>query len=233
MSNHPPPPQPPVLQDPTSIPSPPASLIPVSSISPPLRRLLDETSDIVDSPMFTHVLALLLDAIFSQLADTKLRSDAYKIPFLTAESSPAARITDVTDADPATASAKLANILAVITKEAHSIGNGVPNEYVQAMEGVSELEGFAAVVYSSNFEFETGSQASVSPDATASGSGDEANPRGQSLEDMSAVEAEEALRVEKGSGILDKATGVVDSARGGFESVWGKVTGRDVSSLTG
>ncbi len=47
---------------------------------------------------------------------------------------------------------KLANILAVVTRQAHAIGNGVPNEYVQTMEGVGELEAFSAVVFSSFFE---------------------------------------------------------------------------------
>lgn len=183
--------------------------------------------------MFTHVLTLLLDATFSQLADKRLRFDAYKLPALAPEPSPEAIITELTDADPATASAKLANILAVITKEAHKIGNGVPNEYVQAMEGVSELEGFAAVVYSSNFEFEAGCQASVSPDNAPAGYGDEANPREPNLEEMSIVEADEALLVEKGNGIVDKATGVVDAAWAGFESIWGNVTGRGGSPLTG
>ena len=36
-----------------------------SPISTPLRRLLDETSDLIDSPTFTHVLTLLLDAGYS------------------------------------------------------------------------------------------------------------------------------------------------------------------------
>lgn len=53
--------------------------------------------------------------------------------------------------------AKLATVLAVMTREAHNIGNGTapPNEYIIAMEqGVRELEAFAAVVYSSNFDLE-------------------------------------------------------------------------------
>lgn len=210
--------------DPDSMPSPPASPSPTSSTPPPLRRLLDETSDLIDSPMFTHVLTLLLDATFSQLADTRLRSEAYKLPPITPELSPAARITEVLEFDPATASTKLATILAVMTREAHKIGNGVPNEYVQATEGVSELEGFAAVVYSSNFEFEAGFEARVTPDISGSGSGDE-GPQGKTLESMSVAEAEDAVRVEQGHGIVDKATGVVDAAWGGFENVWGRVTG--------
>lgn len=49
---------------------------------------------------------------------------------------------------------KLANVLAVMARQAHVIGNGAnpPNEYLSAMDqGVRELEAFAAVVYSSNF----------------------------------------------------------------------------------
>jgi peroxin-3 len=52
---------------------------------------------------------------------------------------------------------KLANVLAVLARQAHVIGNGTspPNLYVAAMEqGVRELEAFAAVVYSSNFDSE-------------------------------------------------------------------------------
>lgn len=51
---------------------------------------------------------------------------------------------------------KLANVLAVLARQAHVIGNGAsPNLYVSAMDqGVRELEAFAAVVYSSNFDSE-------------------------------------------------------------------------------
>lgn len=217
----------PDLAESDSIPSPPASPSPaaVASFSP-LRRLLDETSDLVESPMFTHVLTLLLDATFSQLADTKLRSEAYKLPPLASDPAPAARISEVIEIDPATASTKLANLLAILTREAHKIGNGVPNEYVQAAESVSELEGFAAVVYSSNFEFEAGFESSAGPDSSQSGSGDEAGAKGKDLEDLSVAEAEEAMREERGRGIIDMATGAVDTAWGGFESVWGKLSGR-------
>lgn len=179
--------------------------------------------------MFTHVLTLLLDATFSQLADTKLRSEAYKLPLLTPEPEPAARITEVMEAEPANASTKLANILAILTREAHKIGNGVPNEYVQAAEGVSELEGFAAVVYSSNSEFEAGLQASVSLDSSRSASGDDAATRAKSLEKKSVTEAKEAVQAVQDRGIIDKAIGVVDTAWGGFEGAWGKVVGSGLS----
>ena len=225
--------QSPTLQDPTSIPSPPTSPPSASTISSPLRRLLDETSDLIESPMFTHVLTVILDSTFSQLADKKLRSEAYKLPPLTLEPLTSERITEVTDDDPAAASVKLPIILAVMVREAHNIGRGVPNEYVQAMESVSELEGFAAVVYSSNFEFEAGVGAVGGSDAAGTRSEDEAVAVERPLESSAAVEAEEEIRVGKGAGILDRATGVVDAAWGGFESVWGRVAGRGGDSITG
>ena len=183
--------------------------------------------------MFTHVLTLLLDSTFSQLADRKLRSEAYKLPPLIPEPLPTERITDVTEVDPATASAKLPIILAVMVREAHSIGRGVPNEYVQAVESVSELEGFAAVVYSSNFGFEASFEAGVSPGSTRSGSGPNMDSRPRSLEDLSADEADDAVRVEKGGGIVNTASGVVDAAWGGFESIWGSITGRGGETMKG
>ncbi|KAG0648520.1 Peroxin-3 [Hyphodiscus hymeniophilus] len=117
----------------------------------PLRRLLDETSDLIDSPPFSHVLTKLLDAGFSTLVDQKISQQAFKIP-ATPEvpNLDGLRITEVFDAKPV----KLPIVLAILTRQAHSIGNGVPNEYLQSMEQVRDLEAFAAVVYSSNWESE-------------------------------------------------------------------------------
>ena len=150
-------------------------------VKPPLRRLLDETSDLIDSPRFTHILTLLLDTTFSHLIDEKLRSQAFKLPADLTDPSqpidPTERVQEVSDSmsenvsntnvDPSQAKAKLATILAVLTRQAHSIGNGVSNEYVQAMEGVKELEAFAAVIYSSDFEFEAESSRSRDVHAAA------------------------------------------------------------------
>ncbi|KAF2005395.1 Peroxin-3-domain-containing protein [Amniculicola lignicola CBS 123094] len=116
--------------------------------SPSLRRLIDETSDLIDSPSFTHVLTLLLDAAFSHLIDTKISQLAYKIPPTSAST---ARIQELVGTD---VKAKVANSLAVFCRQAHAIGTGANNEYLVAIEGVRDLEAFAAVVYSSNFEFE-------------------------------------------------------------------------------
>lgn len=116
----------------------------------PLRRLLDETSDLIDSPPFAHVLTLLLDAGFSTLVDNKLAREAYKVPTPSELDGEESRITEVVDVKPV----KLPIILATLTRQAHSIGNGMPNEYLQAMEQVKDLEAFAAVIYSSNWENE-------------------------------------------------------------------------------
>ncbi len=182
--------------------------------------------------MFTHVLTLLLDTTFSQLIDQKVRSEAYKLPSLTHTAQPTARIEDVTDIpDPATATAKLAVIMAVMTREARAIGSGVPNEYVQAMEGVGELEAFAAVVYSSNFEIEDAGadEAREAQDGPEDGDGGDS----RTLEQMSVEEAEESLRVSRGAGIVDRASSVVDAAWGGFESVWTRVVGGSGGPIVG
>lgn len=177
--------------------------------------------------MFTHVFTLLLDSTFSQLVDRKLRSEAYKLAPLTTVPEPEPKITEVTDPESTAASAKLATILAVMTREAHKIGNGVPNEYVRAIEAESELEAFAAVIYGSNLESEAGFESNITSGSTASGSRDEiagGGEDGKGLASMTTVEVEDTLRVGKGEGIMDMATGVVDAAWGGFEGVWGKVT---------
>ena len=235
MSTPPNPPQPSRPQEPTSIPSRSAFPPSASTASPDLRRLLDETSDLIDSPTFTHVLTLLLDASFSQLVDGKLRSEAYKIAPLDPPISES-RITEISDPDPLTASAKFATILAVMTREAHKIGNGVPNEYVQAIDAVSELEAFAAVIYSSNFELEAGFDTTITPDSPVSGSGgdiagDCKDENG--LATVSTVEGKDDVRVGKGGGVIDQATRVLDAAWGGFESVWGKVVGSGEPAMTG
>lgn len=176
-----------------SIPSPPSSSAQPSSNHPsasspstPLRRLLDETSDLIDSPPFTQILTLLLDTTFSHLTDHQIRTDAYKLP---SPSSAIPRVQELPDLDLGLAKAKLANILAVLTRQAHAIGNGVPNRYAQAIEGVKELEAFAAVIYSSHFEFE------------ALGNGGDGGTRGTG-----------EVRAEKG--LVDAATGMFDSVWG-------------------
>jgi peroxin-3 len=126
-----------------------------------LRRLIDETSDLIDSPAFTHVLTQLLDAAFSHLVDVKISQLSYKIP---AVSDNNARVQEIVGHD---VKAKVANSLAVFCRQAHSIGTGANNEYLAAIEAVGGLEAFAAVVYSSNFEYESPEVTALSQPATA------------------------------------------------------------------
>lgn len=171
------------------------------SLSSPLRRLLDETSDLIDSPAFSQTLTLLLDTTFSHLTDQKLRSEAYKLPGMSCRSP--IDMEETFDPNPAGASAKLANILAVMTRQAHAIGNGVPNEYAQAMDGVSELEAFAAVVYGSHLEYEANNCT---------------NPKIEEHGTSQQVEETVTARTVESGAILDTATGM-------FEKVWGRVVG--------
>lgn len=114
-----------------------------------LRRLLDETADLIESPAFSHVLTLILDSGFSLLVDKKLATEAFEFS-----------LDDAPTTVATTASLKrsrailLPKILSVLTRQAHVIGNGMPNEYLVEMETVRDLEAFSAVVYSSNWENE-------------------------------------------------------------------------------
>ncbi|KAK8019230.1 hypothetical protein PG990_004368 [Apiospora arundinis] len=115
-----------------------------------LRRLLDETSDLIESPAFSHVLTLVLDAGFAVLNMQKLLPGAFELP---AHLSPS--IPELEDPEHSAKVVLLPKILSVLTRQAHAIGHGMmPNEYLQAMEQVPDLEAFAAVVYSSNWENE-------------------------------------------------------------------------------
>ncbi|KXJ94222.1 Peroxin-3 [Microdochium bolleyi] len=128
----------------------PRSSSPPASPSAPLRRIVDETSDLIESPSFHHVLGLLLDAAFSVLLHEKVLPGAF------AESGPTPMIPEFQLQSSSTV-VLLPKILSVLTRQAHSIGSGMPaasNEYLQAMESVRDLEAFAAVVYSSNWENE-------------------------------------------------------------------------------
>lgn len=121
--------------------------------SPALRRLLDETADLIESPAFSHVLTLILDAGFSALVDQELSREAFDLPVLNSNSNstfPAPEIQDLRQ----TRVVQLPKVLSVLTRQAHAIGNGMPNMYLQEMEKSRDLEAFAAVVYSSNWENE-------------------------------------------------------------------------------
>ncbi|KAI9799693.1 MAG: hypothetical protein M1825_004428 [Sarcosagium campestre] len=193
-----------------SMPPPSASTTsePLQSVS--LRRLLDETSDLIDSPLFTQVLTRLLDAVFTHLVDTKLAMQAFKVP---SSQSAQASNQEASDAsrvhDPAVLTTKLATVLAATTRQAHSIGSAVPNEYVQSADAVPELEAFAAVIYSSNFEAEAA--------ASASASGLFSPP--QTTYEAPEEERKSAAASEKGYTPVAKD---IDANNSGFEAIWGK-----------
>ncbi|KFY77851.1 hypothetical protein V499_02853 [Pseudogymnoascus sp. VKM F-103] len=179
----------------------PESTTLASSNASPLRRLLDETSDLIDSPPFTYVLTLLLDAGFSTLVDQKVAQQAFKVPAPPSDPNSEPRIQEIFDPKPM----KLPIVLATLTRQAHQIGNGVPNDYLQAMEMVGDLEAFAAVVYSSNWENE------ITP------MGDEgAVKNGKAKESNGASDQAE-------SGILGSSIVDIGEASA-FESAWGKAT---------
>jgi hypothetical protein len=80
-------------------------------VSPDLRRLLDEASDILESPAAITVFHILLDRSMEEFinvleSETKASRDGIK---------------------------RLANYLPVATKEADRIAHGVPNRYFQVL----------------------------------------------------------------------------------------------------
>lgn len=208
-----------------------------------LRRLLDETSDLIEAPAFTHVLTQLLDAGFGTLLDTKLAQGAFDIPLAaqpssTSETAPPPTI-DSTGAaivgpeqlrqrKRAEHKVLLPKCLSVLTKQAHAIGAGAgaaglpgasetPNEYLQAMEGVRDLEGFAALVYSSNWENE------VRPD--------EMIPAPSSSSVTATTTAWSSVRESRVLGLGDEGEGslvLVEPSQGSFESAWARATEKKV-----
>ncbi|ERF74775.1 hypothetical protein EPUS_04944 [Endocarpon pusillum Z07020] len=139
-------------QRPTSLPPPPQPAATKSGLETPqsrLRKLLDETSDLIESPTFTRIHTLLLNSLFSHLIDKKVSEQAFPAPppptqpnsSSTPQSSAEAppqfqRITEISSsvtvvpannhetAAPAEPTTKLATILALLTRQAHVIGSG-------------------------------------------------------------------------------------------------------------
>lgn len=172
-----------------------------------LRRLIDETSDIIDSPAFTSVLTRLLDASFSHLIDVKISQLSYKIPPISADS---ARVTEIVGDG---VKAKVANSLAVFCRQAHNIGAGANNEYLEKIEQVGELEAFAAVVYSSNFEFESPALAAEgATGATLAESKDVAELKERGANELKELKEDVKEKLEK--------------AEESFESAWDKAVAK-------
>ncbi|KAI9790394.1 MAG: peroxin [Peltula sp. TS41687] len=226
-----------------------------------LRRLLDETADLIESPTFAHVLTQLLDAGFSLLIDKKVSQQAFSHTHhnnqqAVAPPPPPASSPSFTSAVPAaaaaaaepsspsaapsqptmsTATTKLANILAVVTRQAHIIGNSnsnsnsssggtgdfvgivgdshvVANEYLRVMDtGARDLEGFSAVVYCEGLDFEM-------DHATAAATADETADGGVSGRQKKGTKKQG--KEEEGE---NKKSGVdVGGSSSVFENVWGK-----------
>ncbi|CAK7221115.1 peroxin [Sporothrix curviconia] len=131
---------------PAPAPAPATDASPVQTAA--LRRMLDETADLVESPTFAHVLSQILDAGFATLIERKVAPVAFDLPPSVGEGS--LELTRLRHEKVV----QLPKILSVLTRQAHMIGSGMPNEYLHEMESVRDLEAFAAVVYSSNWESE-------------------------------------------------------------------------------
>ena len=209
---------------------------PSSHAATTLRHLLNETADLIESPSFTHVLTLLNNEGFATLVEQKCAQGAFK-----SESSPQS-FTSLAVGGTSEVKTKLANVLAVMARQSHVIGNGnnPPNEYLSAMDqGVCELESFAAVVYSSNFNVDL-LGAGQKPEQARQANADSDTQLSPSPAPVVA-EKEETLNVgddnkinpnPEGDDVVHSESAVPAAAEGGasektveesaFEKAWGK-----------
>lgn len=210
-----------------------------------LRHLLDETSDLIETPTFTHVLTQILDAGFTTLLDRKLAPGAFDLDLTTdlntttpSSPPPAAQFlvrdeimpnNELIDDRRRKATEKkvlLPKCLSVLTRQAHAIGDALPtNEYLAAMEQVRDLEGFAAVVYSSNWENEIREAEGI---IAAPAHSDSSSNRGgggttTTTNALNSVRQSQHLAGGEG-GAGEESLVLVDPSQSSFESVWAKVT---------
>jgi len=190
-----------------------------STITPALRRLLDETSDLIESPAFCHVLTRLLDAGFSFLLNKKLLAGAFALDM------PSSAVVPESTGQPAPSLTSrailLPKILSVLTRQAHSIGHGIPNEYLQEMEQVKDLEAFAAVVYSSNWENEIHQDEALV--AAAAGLNDAATTTSAlQADDVVMARQDRGAETRPSQATVDESVVFVDSTQSSFESAWEK-----------
>ena len=189
-----------------------------------LRSLLDETSDLIESPAFSNVLTQILDEGFSLLLDKKLAAGAFDTPTMQTQTQPTQTSVIATSAAPSielvpghltNRAVLLPKILSVLTRQAHVIGQGAPehyNEYLQAMEAVRDLEGFAAVVCSSNWQAEI-----------ARGEGQEDIQNSQSQNRRQGTRQQ----MSGGGMSVDPSIVVVDPKEAaGFDSAWERAFGQ-------
>lgn len=217
----------------TDLPSPsfPPTSAPTSThtISPVLHHLLLTTRDLIDSPPFHKTLTVSLDATFSHLTDNILRNQAYKLPPLSPphRSNPTSQHIPQVPADAtASASTKLANLLAVITRQAHTIGNGGDaNEYMRVLGSVGDIDSFAGVIYAgmqdptSAASLAAAHAAADEEKRTHAAGGEEGGP----VSSMSEGVLDEVTR--QTHNLVGSAESMVGSAVGMVSGVWSRFVG--------
>lgn len=201
-------------------------------ITQALRRLLDETSDLIDSPTFSFVLTRLLDAGFSNLIDHRVGMEAFKTGGIPTADAP--RVAEVEEVN----KCKIAHILPVFCRQAHAMVStselenlaGIApeesgrNEYMAAMDQVHDLEAFAAVIYSSNLEYEL-AEGDDSARAVPAAQSRESKQETFIDDETPAPVLEKVVAEAAPSGPKDVAVPEEkpqDSADSGFESAWKK-----------
>lgn len=223
-----------------------ASAVEAEAVNDSLRRLLDETSDLIDSPMFTHVLTRLLDASFSHLIDYRIATEAYKTtgPTPPGTSLEEPRVTEITDTK-----CKIAHVLPIFCKQAHAIAAGsgeldaiagaaaqqpLGNEYLAAIDRVHDLNAFAAVIYSSNFEYEFAESASAtapqsegrrqSPESqpTVAGAAERLEQDTQPKAVSQSTLGESGVLLSAGAAAERASSGEEQPSESGFEAAWKK-----------
>ncbi|KAF9345747.1 peroxin, partial [Mortierella sp. AD094] len=112
-----------------------------------LRNLLDETRDFIDSEDFSTVLSSTLATTFARF---NLSLQPTFNPFLLGGGGSA--IEEIENDEDIDRSVPLITLLPLVTRQVHLIINGVPNEYVESLSMVKELQAFSAIVYSSFHE---------------------------------------------------------------------------------
>ncbi|KAF8920079.1 peroxin, partial [Dissophora ornata] len=118
-------------------------------VDPALRNLLDETRDFIDSADFSTVLSASLDTTFARF---NLALQPTFNPFLLSPPrniNISASIEEIEDDEDIDLSVPLIKLLPLVSRQVHLIINGVPNEYVESLSMVKELQAFSAIVYSS------------------------------------------------------------------------------------
>ncbi|KAF9080132.1 peroxin, partial [Mortierella sp. AD031] len=115
-------------------------------VDPVLRSLLDETRDFIDSADFSTVLRSTLATTFARF---NLALQPTFNPFLLSppqtNNISSAIIAEIEDDEDVDRAVPLASLLPLVARQVHLIINGVPNEYVERLAMVKELQAFSAI----------------------------------------------------------------------------------------